>query len=857
MRRPSPRARTVGAALVGLLGGFAVTSVGAVSAAAEEVVERPADGIFDVEGHGWGHGRGMSQWGAQGAASQGESAETIVSTYYPGTARTVLAAAPIRVLMQGDEGRDTVVFPADQLSVTDLSTGTSQLLPTGPTRWRAVVDADGLHVQGLAGSTWTEYALGGGTSHGGPIRFSSPGVVRLAYPNGSSRDYRGAVQAVRTGTTSLQSVVVLPLEDYLLGVVPRESSSSWKPAALQAQAVAARSYSANKRARVAGRGTYDICDTTQCQVFGGSRLYTASGAVAELEPASTTAAVRNTAGVVRTYNGAAIFSEFSSSNGGWSTKGDVPYLIAQRDDWDGALDNPVHEWDAALRATDLERRFPAVGTLQRIRITGRDGNGEWGGRVKAVVLEGVSSSGAPTSVSTTGAGVYNARTWPANSDGLRSTWFRFAPATTPASSPAREQDSRVSAASVAPVLVVPPGAATGRLTVSMVNTGSAAWPVTGLHLAFASPAGQADGLASGSTRPGAFVRNASRPGATTVEPRETADFAVALNAAQVPPGRYPRAYRVRIDDGPVFGETASWQVEVQAAKFTAAYAGLPTGAPGSGDAPSAVWADGRTVVVPRNGSSAVRITLRDSGNVSWPGGSTSPVQLGTSGPRNRTSTAAGRSWVSRTRGARLTATTRPGSSGVFDLVVNGNGRPVGVTPEAFEPLWAGRGWLTGAARTFNVVRYDPAVSRLAVRHSGPASSVSLTTGATTVLVVRLRNLGGAAWPVGTERLGTSGDKAYALATTAWASPSRPPALSSNAVRPGAAAVYPGEIGEWRIPVAARTAGTYDLVLQAVGATARYGPVLTTRVTVTGTASRSGADSDRALFKGSGLSVLAP
>ncbi|MBC7374398.1 MAG: hypothetical protein H7323_10460, partial [Frankiales bacterium] len=453
------------------------------------------------------------------------------------------------------------------------------------------------------------------------------------------------------------------------------------------------------------------------------------------------------------------------------------------------------------------------------------------GRVKTVVLEGLSASGAPTSVSTTGAGVYNARTWPANSDGLRSTWFRFAPAATSAAAPARGQDSRVSSPSAAPVLVAPPGVSTGRLTVRLVNTVSAPWPVAGLHLAMASPAGQADGLSAGSTRPGAFVRNASRPGADTVSPGDSAEFAVSLNAAGVPPGLYTRAYRARIDNGPVFGATASWQVEVQAARLSAAYAGLPTGAPGSGGAPSAVWADGRTVVVPRNGASAVRITLRDTGNVGWPGGSTAPVQLGTSGPRNRTSTAAGRSWLSRTRASRLRATTAPGSTGVFDLVVNGNGRPVGITPEALEPLWAGRGWLTGAARTLNIVRYDPAVSRLAARHSGPASTVSLTRGATTTLVVRLRNFGGSPWPVGKEQLGTSGNKAYALATTAWASSSRPPALSSNAVRPGADAVYPGEIGEWRVPVTAKAAGTYDLVLQAVGATARYGPVLRTRVTV--------------------------
>ena len=831
MRRPFPPARTAWTALACLLGAFAVTPVTAAAApaaaaavpaaaavAADEVVERPSDGVLAVEGHGWGHGRGMSQWGAQGAASLGQSAESIVGAYYPGTSRTVLAPAPIRVLLQGDEGRDTVVHPGDGLRVTDLATGTSQELPQGPDRWRVVPDATGLQVQSRTGTTWAPYAVGSATSLVGPVRFSGPTFVRLAFANGSSRDYRGAVQAVRTGSTSLRSVVVLDLEDYLLGVVPRESSSSWRPAALQAQAIAARSYSANKRERVGGNGTYDICDTTQCQVFGGSRLHTASGAVTELEPATTSQAVRDTAGVVRSHEGRSIFSEFSSSNGGWSTKGHVPYLVARRDDWDGALSNPVHSWKAALRATDLERRFPAVGTLERIRITGRDGNGAWGGRVKLVVLEGRSSTGAATRVTTTGAGVYNARTWPASSDGLRSSWFRFA---------AVSAGSRTTAQSTAPTLVREPGVPTGRLTATLENTGPSAWAVAGLHL---SHGGQADPLAGGSTRPGALVAT-SRPGASTVEPGERAEFAVDLDATAVAPGTHLRAYRLRVGDGTPFGTPVRWSVRVQAPVLTASYAATPAGAPGAGGAPSRVSADGRTVVVPRNGSTTVRLSLRNTGNVAWRGGPDGPVLLGTSGPRNRTSASAGPGWVSPQRAARLLADTAPGATGALDLVLHGRGRGVGVTRESFEPLWSGRGWITGAARTFDVVRVDSTVSRLAAVHTAPATTVTLRSGGAATLVVRLRNLGGSPWTVGAERLGTSGDRASPFATPAWASPSRPPALAANTVRPGAAKVYPGEVGEWRIPLRGRVSGTSSLVLQAVGPTRRYGPVMTSRVTV--------------------------
>jgi SpoIID/LytB domain protein len=840
-------------ALAGLLAGGVVTLATAGPAAADEVAERPADGVFAVEGHGWGHGRGMSQWGAQGAASLGKTAGEIVSTYYPGTARGVLAPAPIRVKLMGDEGSDLHVHAASGLTVTDVATGTSQALPGGPTRWRVTVDSAGLHVASFDGSTWSPYALGGGTTHGGPIRFSGPTFVRVQLPNGTSRDYRGAVQAVRTGTTGLASVVVLDLEDYLLGVVPRESSSSWRPAALQAQSIAARSYSAFKRDRVAGGGHWDICDTTACQVFGGSRLYTSSG-VTELEPATTSEAVRATAGVVRTYGGKPIFAEFSSSNGGWSTAGDFPYLAARADPWDGVMPNSVHSWKASLRATDLERRFPAVGTLQRIRVTGRDGNGEWGGRVKAVVLEGVSSTGAATRVSTTGAGVYNARPWPANSDGLKSSWWRITVV---------ESGSEVAAQSAAPSLVRPPGASTGSLTASLRNTGAAAWPVGGLHLAVASPPGEADPLVQGATRPGVFVRNASRPGAGTVEPGETADFAFALDAAGVAAGTHGRSYRLRVGDGPLFGATVSWRIPVADAVLTAAHAAAPTAAPGAAPAtvggPSPVFPDGQTVVVPRHGSTPVRVTLKDTGNVAWPAGTSSPVLLGTSLPRNRVSTAAGSDWLSTSRAARLraaTASVAPGGTGTFDVTLHGAGRPVGITPEAFEPLWSGQGWIDGAAKTLNVVRVDPAVPRLAMLHARPAAAVTLAndTSGTTTLVVRLRNLGGAAWQVGTERLGTAADAAYPLRTAAWSSASRPPALSSNANRPGVSAVHPGEIGEWRIPLSATgtAPGAYRLVLQAVTGTGRYGPQIATDVTVTGTAAPQATTAPRRpVFKGSG------
>jgi len=161
----------------------------------------------------------------------------------------------------------------------------------------------------------------------------------------------------------------------------------------------------------------------------------------------------------------------------------VPYLIAQADPWDGVTGSSVHSWTATVSAAQIQARYPAVGTLRRLRVTERDGNGEWGGRVKTVVLEGVDSAGNATSVTTTGAGIYNAHTWPGASDGLRSSWWHIKASLA----------SSVVARSAAPVLVRSPGASTGTLTASLKNTGTSGWPVSGLHLALASPAGSARG----------------------------------------------------------------------------------------------------------------------------------------------------------------------------------------------------------------------------------------------------------------------------------------------------------------------------------------------------------------------------
>ena len=576
-------------AVLGLLASCAVALVAAAPpAAAEEVVERPASGVFAVEGHGWGHGRGMSQWGAQGAASLGVSAEQIVRTYYPGTARAVLPAAPIRVLLSGDEGRDTDVFAAAgpdrhrQRHRRDASA-----LPAGPSRWRVTVDAAGLHLQARTGATWTPYALAGRTTLAGPVRFGGPTVVRVAYASGTSRDYRGTVSAVRASATALQTVVVLPLEDYLLGVVPRESSASWRPAALQAQAIAARSYSAYKRARVGGRGTlrhlrhHGLPGLRRHRRLQRRRRphLPRAGDDDRRRPGDRgrRAHLRRRAdlrGVQQQQRRLVDERRLPLPAGGPGRLGRRP---AQHRSTRGRprCGRPT--------SSGASRR---VGTLQRIRVTARDGNGAWGGRVRTVVLEGVSRTGRadprdhhrrrhlrrpplarppPTACARPG-GASSRPRGPRRPARRPAGTRRPARARRPAARPRAGAGDRQRAGRR-----VPPAGARPR-----------ARPLD-RHADRDVPQHRLDAVAGRRAAAGPHgAARAPRParGARGVDParraaqrrdggrarRDRVAVAGARRRPRVPAGRHARAYRLRLGTGAAFGASVLWQVPVQDAR---------------------------------------------------------------------------------------------------------------------------------------------------------------------------------------------------------------------------------------------------------------------------------------------------
>jgi SpoIID/LytB domain protein len=154
----------------------------------------------------------------------------------------------------------------------------------------------------------------------------------------------------------------------------------------------------------ASHRAYDICDTTSCQVYSPI-----SG-----ETAPEVAAVRATAHQYLKDAGQPVFAMFSSANGGYSVSGGRPYLVAKPDPYDGVVTGSAnwgHSWTTSVSAGTIENAWPQIGNLQKLKVLGRDGHGQWGGRVLSVGLVGSKSTITVTA---------DSFRWAA---GLKSTWW--------------------------------------------------------------------------------------------------------------------------------------------------------------------------------------------------------------------------------------------------------------------------------------------------------------------------------------------------------------------------------------------------------------------------------------------------
>jgi SpoIID/LytB domain protein len=382
----------------------------------------------DLVGHGYGHGRGMGQFGSLGYALKSWTYHRILDHYYGGTKMGTVPAGDIDVHLTKFDGVDVIVTHEKGRAHTSAAPG----------------EFSALRAEKVGVNLYRVYTAGdcGGGPNGwqvlttviGPVTFSPPDprtddrseMLQVCELGSTRRWLRGEVMALEgkdaANTTTSRAVNRVALEGYLKGVVPRESPASWGSAggglgmhALRAQAVAARSYAMAER-RSAWAQT---CDTQSCQVYAGRAVQDAAG-FTELESASTSQAVDDTAGQVRLFlsNGSVARTEFSSSTGGYTAGGTFP---AVPDEGDAVESNPSAVWTARIPVTVLETARPEIGTLLSVDVTKRNGLGNMGGRVLEVVLRGSKGRATLSGADVRGLYSYSSGTRP---DGVRSDWFR-------------------------------------------------------------------------------------------------------------------------------------------------------------------------------------------------------------------------------------------------------------------------------------------------------------------------------------------------------------------------------------------------------------------------------------------------
>jgi len=364
-----------------------------------------ANGSVTMKGHGYGHGIGMSQYGAQGGALKGKSHQQILAHYYPGT-KLAKNNPHIRVKISGVPTSSLTVKHRSGLLV-QTSGGPNQNLPgtvsgRKVSQWRLVFAADRhkTKLQYRSGSTWRDYK----SAWKGSGQFGVPNSTVTAVFDGKERTFRGVIRWKSNGASRVTVNELFSLDEYVRGVVAKEMPASWHREALRSQAVAARTYGLSS---VRKGGLYDVCDTTSCQVYGGVNA----------ETSQTNAAVDGTRGTVLTYKGKAATAQYSSSSGGYTNWSDFPsaypYLRPVRDDWDGIAANPNRNWQVKVSATAVSRAYPQIGTPKTIKVLKRNGYGDMGGRVDKVRI-----TGSKGSVDISGNAARRAF-------GLKSSWFGF------------------------------------------------------------------------------------------------------------------------------------------------------------------------------------------------------------------------------------------------------------------------------------------------------------------------------------------------------------------------------------------------------------------------------------------------
>ena len=279
-----------------------------------------------ISGHGFGHGIGLSQWGAEERAAAGETHQQILAFYYPGTEIATARTRKVRVLL------------AEQSRV---------VIGSGATF--TVRGADGRVVQ-LPGGHYPVSADG----RLGDLALTMPIAIRPGKAPvmlGGSR-YHGTL-TVDSDTTQLDVVNTVDLEQYVGDVVSFENPAYWPKEALRSQSIASRSYAL---ANLRPDAEWDLYPDDRSQNYGGLRK----------EYKTAVAAAAATRGQVLRYQGQIVDALFSASNGGLSSSNDgvwggtaLPYFTVRHDQFDAR--SPASSWGPVrVSISALREDFPTL-----------------------------------------------------------------------------------------------------------------------------------------------------------------------------------------------------------------------------------------------------------------------------------------------------------------------------------------------------------------------------------------------------------------------------------------------------------------------------------------------------------------
>jgi stage II sporulation protein D len=312
--------------------------------AATDPATASAASRFVIRGAGFGHGVGMSQYGAYGFALHGVGYREILAHYYTGTAiRAIEPSREVRVLLQSPRG-NAAFSGADRA-------GDRRLDPARIYKARGRGDVvDLLSARGRRLATF-----------GVPLRVTGPGPLTLHGRAGNGRvngAYRGALEFLPGRFGGVNAVNAVDLDDYVQGVVPAESPATWPMDALKAQAVAARTYAITTSKGGAG---WDQYPDTRSQVYAG---------VAGERPSSNQA-VAETRGEVVTYQGQPVVTYFFSTSGGRTEDVENTPLGNEPRAWLRSVEDPYDDVSPKHRWGPIRMSLTGAGRKLRGLVKGR------------------------------------------------------------------------------------------------------------------------------------------------------------------------------------------------------------------------------------------------------------------------------------------------------------------------------------------------------------------------------------------------------------------------------------------------------------------------------------------------------